>query len=245
MLILAAAPLHAQPSVLPDTIARVKPSVLGVGTFQETRRPPAVMIGTGFVVADGLHALTNAHVIPAKIDKKHNEFLAVFAGQGADGTVRIARVVATDKEHDLALLRFKGPKLPALKLGNDRQVREGQMFAFTGYPLGAILGLFAVTHRGIVSAITPIAIPVQHSGQLSRKLIDALRSPYPVFQLDATAYPGNSGSPMYDVQTGKVFGIINKVFVEGTKEHAITEPSGITYAIPIRWAEKLLKNAGL
>jgi serine protease Do len=244
-LFFSAAPLHAQPSVLPETIARVKPSVLGVGTFQKTRRPPNVMLGTGFVVADGSHALTNAHVIPARLDKDHKEVLAVFAGQGAEGTVRLARVVATDKDHDLALLRFEGPKLAALKPGNDQDVREGQLFAFTGYPLGAILGLFAVTHQGIVSGITPIVIPVQHGGQLNRKLIDALGNPTPVFQLDATAYPGNSGSPMYDVNTGQVVGIINKVFVEGTKEHAITQPSGITYAIPIRWAEKLLKNAGL
>ena len=38
--------------------------------------------------------------------------------------------------------------------------------------------------------------------------------------------------------TGEVIGIINKVFVQGTKENAITDPSGITYAIPVRHVKK-------
>ena len=49
---------------LVDTIARVKPSIVGVGTVQKTRRPPSILRGTGFVVADGRHVITNAHVIP-------------------------------------------------------------------------------------------------------------------------------------------------------------------------------------
>ena len=60
---------------------------------------------------------------------------------------------------------------------------------------------------------------------------------YSVFQLDATAYPGNSGSPVYDVASGEVVGIVNSVFVKGTKESALSAPSGITYAIP---ASKLI-----
>ena len=66
---------------------------------------------------------------------------------------------------------------------------------------------------------------------------------FPVFQLDATAYPGNSGSPIYDPVTGEVLGIVNMVFVKGTKEAALTEPSGITYAIPASHLEALLKTA--
>ena len=66
-----------------------------------------------------------------------------------------------------------------------------------------------------------------------------------VFQIDAIAYPGNSGSPLYNIDDGRVVGIINMVFVKGTKEHAISDPSGITYAIPARYAQKLIKDAGL
>ena len=54
-----------------------------------------------------------------------------------------------------------------------------------------------------------------------------------IYQLDLTAYPGNSGSPVYLSETGEVFAIINKGFVKETKEAAIESPSGITYAIPI------------
>ena len=63
---------------------------------------------------------------------------------------------------------------------------------------------------------------------------------FPVLQLDATAYPGNSGSPVYDPESGDVLGIINMVFVKGTKEAALTQPSGITYAIPASHLQALL-----
>ncbi len=53
-----------------------------------------------------------------------------------------------------------------------------------------------------------------------------------MLQLDGTAYPGNSGSPLYETENGEVVGIINMVFVKGTKEAALTQPSGISYAIP-------------
>jgi S1-C subfamily serine protease len=71
-------------------------------------------------------------------------------------------------------------------------------------------------------------------------MLKKLETPYDVFQLDATAYPGNSGSPLYHVDTGKVIGIINKVFVQGTKENAVSNPSGISYAIPAEHIKRLL-----
>jgi len=66
-----------------------------------------------------------------------------------------------------------------------------------------------------------------------------------VFQLDAVAYPGNSGSPLYDVETGRVIGVINSVYVKKTKETAISSPSGITYAVPVDYVRALLKKAGV
>ena len=80
-------------------------------------------------------------------------------------------------------------------------------------------------------------------------MISRLRdSAYVIFQLDATAYPGNSGSPLYDAATGQVYGIINSVFIQGTREQAISRPSGITYAIPsihIQYVlDQALKRAG-
>jgi serine protease Do len=60
-----------------------------------------------------------------------------------------------------------------------------------------VLGLNAVTHRGIISAITPVVIPQVTAKLLEKKIVSRLTAPYNVFQLDATAYPGNSGSPLY------------------------------------------------
>ena len=61
-------------------------------------------------------------------------------------------------------------------------------------------------------------------------------------ELDGTAYPGNSGSPLYDPDDGTVYGIINSVFVQGTRENAISRPSGITYAIPGRYILEMLRK---
>jgi S1-C subfamily serine protease len=90
-----------------------------------------------------------------------------------------------------------------------------------------------------------MVIPVLSPKQLSVKMIRAMREPYNVFQLDATAYPGNSGSPLYEVDTGQVVGVINSVLVKSTKESALENPTGITYAIPIDHLNKLLKKAGV
>ena len=99
-----------------------------------------------------------------------------------------------------------------------------------------------MTHRGIIAAVTPTIIPVDDSRQISIAMIKRLRDPYLVYQLDATAYPGNSGSAMYDLETGKVIGIINKVFVQESKETVISKPSGITYAILVKYLHQLLKQ---
>jgi serine protease Do len=105
-----------------------------------------------------------------------------------------------------------------------------------------VLGLFPVTHRGIVSVVTPIIIPGANTNELDAKAIKNLRKPFEVYQLDATAYPGNSGSPVFDSTTGDVIGIVNMVFVKGAKEKAITDPSGISYAIPAQYIKKLLER---
>ncbi len=243
------APVQAQgrdPDLsLPDTIRQIKPSIVGVGSYDKLRRPPLRFRGTGFVVADGRHVLTNAHVVNFDIDPGGREFLAVFVGSGDDVRVRRAEKVAIDGQHDVALLRISGPPLPAMKLGNDEDVSEGQKVAFTGFPIGSVLGLYPATHRGIVAARTPIAIPQFSTRPLDAAMIRSLRTPFLVFQLDATAYPGNSGSPLYDPRDGRVYGIVSSVFVKRSKEKVLSDPSGITYAVLIRYARVLLEQAGL
>jgi S1-C subfamily serine protease len=102
-----------------------------------------------------------------------------------------------------------------------------------------------VTHQGIVAARTPIAIPRVSAESLTQNMLSHLSSPYDVFQLDAIAYPGNSGSPLYDIDTGKVIGVVNSVFVKGSKEAALERPSGISYAIPVTYVYDLLNKARL
>jgi S1-C subfamily serine protease len=232
-------------AALPDTIERILPSIVGIGTVQKTRRPPAKLVGTGFVVGDGRLVITNAHVIPKEIDAAKLEYLAVFTGKGNDTKARQAVKLRVDEAHDLVLLKMEGAPLPALSLGRPSGVREGEEYAFTGFPLGVIFGLHPVTHRGIISSITPIALQANAASQLDPAQIRRLRSPYDVFQLDATAYPGNSGSPLYHPETGAVVGIVNMVFVKEGRENVLAKPSGISYAIPSRYARQLLEKAGL
>jgi serine protease Do len=231
---------------LPDTIAKIKPSVVGIGTFQKTRSPATLSSGTGFVVGDGRHAITNAHVVAKDLNIDHLETFVVILGN-PDGTeVRSAQVVATDRARDLALVKFDGERLQALVIGNSADLREGQDLAFTGFPIGTSLGLFPATHRATLAAIVPIVRPGITSRQLNPRMINQLRSSaYGVLQLDATAFPGNSGSPLYDPVTGRVYGVINSVFIQGTREQAITSPSGITYAIPSIHVLELMQQAKL
>ena len=115
--------------------------------------------------------------------------------------------------------------------------------AIIGYPIGGALGFTPVTHRGIVSAITAIVLPAPSAQSLNAAGGNRLRQgSFDIYQLDATAYPGNSGGPVFDVESGKVIAVINMVLVKGSKESAISYPSGISYAIPVRFVSELLKG---
>ena len=232
----------AHAASLPDTIDQVRPSIVAVGTYQPSGSPRQQFRGTGFVVDNGHLVVTNHHVLPEKLDESKREELAVFSGRGRKARVHKARVLARDKVHDLALLYISLP-LPAMTLSKTNQVREGTEIAFTGFLLGMALGLYPVTHRGMISAISPMAPPQVGSRVLSAKMIRAMRDPYDVLQLDATAYPGNSGSPVYEQTSGRVLGVVNSVLVKGNKEAAIDKPSGISYAIPVRFVRELLNKA--
>jgi S1-C subfamily serine protease len=238
---LGAGSAHADPA---STIARVKQSIVAVGTLQRTRNPPLAFLGTGFAVGDGTLIATNAHVLPKSLNAAEREALVVMIPAGdRDPELRQATRVAIDTAHDLVLLRIPGAPLPALSCGDSASVREGQTFLFTGFPIGNVLGPYAATHRAMVAAVTPIVIPSAGVAKLDAKTIRQLaRGAFPVFQLDATAYPGNSGSPLYDPATAEVLGVVNMVFVKGSKEAALSHPSGITYAIPAAHVQALLRT---
>ena len=225
-----------------DVVAKVKPSVVGIGIHTPTSQPQNILRGTGFVIGDGHYVVTNAHVLPTELDDSLLQKMAVFIGSGKKAMVRQAEIVVTSDLYDLAILKVSGAALPSMTLSGEEFRGDGTYVAFTGFPIGAVLGLYPVTHRGIISSVTPTVVPAQTAGQISLKMLKRMRNPYLVYQLDATAYPGNSGSAMYDIETGKVIGIINKVFVQESKETVISKPSGITYAIPVKYLHQLLKK---
>lgn len=246
--------LHATGAVAADrqaTIERVRASVVAIGTFDRTRSPQFQFMGTGFAVGDGTTIVTNAHVLPPVLDPSRRETLAVLLpGKSRDGSdkddvqARDAKQVAVDANADLALLKISGGPLPVLKLRDSENVREGQDVFFTGFPIGAVLGPYPATHRGMVSVVTPIAIPQGRAAELDPAVVRRLSAgSFPVFQLDATAYPGSSGSPVYDPDTGEVIGIVNMVLVKSTKESALSQPSGITYAVPSKHLKALIEKA--
>lgn len=229
-----------------QAIERVKPSVVMVGVYRATGSPRFMLRGTGFVVGDGSLVATNAHVVAAVLQDAGGS-LAIQAGGGMpDQRLRKARSLVVDEEHDLVLLKIDGSSLPALPLADSGMVREGLSVAFTGFPIGGLLGFSPVTHRGMVSAITPIVLPSANAAELRASVIQRLKNgSFDVFQLDGTAYPGNSGGPLFDIDSGQVVGIINMVLVKATKEAALSQPSGITYAIPGNHLRRLLERAAL
>lgn len=231
----------AAPSMV-ELIQRSKPSVVLVGTYAETDSPRFGFRGSGFVVGDGTQVLTNAHVLPSPATTAEERQVVVQVAQG-DGrwTQRAVTVLRLDRSRDLALLRMDGPALPALRLAPELTVKEGMSVALIGFPIGNALGLVPVTHRGMIAAIVPIAQPMAQAQGLNEAAIRRLREgPFNVLQLDATAYPGNSGGPVLELESGLVVGIVNMVLVRGSKEAALSQPSGITYAIPSVFAERLL-----
>ncbi len=236
---------------LADVIEQLRGGIVGVGSVYPPRQPipkgknRLTFSGTGFVIGNGLTVITNAHVVPKDIDTKRKEVMAVFSGSGAQARAHPARVLRLDRETDLAVLGFEPPGLTALTLGDSRSVREGQDIAVTGFPLGTALGMFPVTHRGIVSSIVPVAQPAESARALNPARMRAARNKAMTFQLDVVAYPGNSGSPVYDPGSGRVLGVVNSVMVKESRESLLSQPTGITYAIPVQSVRQLLRDASI
>jgi S1-C subfamily serine protease len=225
-------------------IAKAKSSVVAVGTYNPLDSPRFGFRGTGFVVGDGNMLITNAHVLPDAPGERGVSSVAIRIDVGSGRfEVRPASVAALDRSRDLVLLRFAGSALPALQFEDDNNIHEGLSIAIIGFPIGGVLGFTPVTHRGIISAMTAIAMPTTSAHVLDDKTVHRLREgSFDIYQLDATAYPGNSGGPVLDAETGAVVGIINMVLVKGTKESALSQPTGISYAIPARFADELVRR---
>lgn len=225
---------------LVQVIKDIKPAIVAIGIHNPLAAPKIRLVGTGFAIADGSKIVTNYHVISPSLNTQRNESYVVLSGNGTDIKVHSVLATKTDTKHDLAVLTIK-EKLPTVMLADDKHLDEGSAVALIGYPITAVLGLYPATHTGIISAITPIAIPADNSKTIDSRALRQLKAPFLLYQLDATAYPGNSGSPLIDIKTAKVIGVVNKVFVKSTREAVLSDPSNISYAIPIHFVHALLQ----
>lgn len=223
-----------------DLVSKIKASTVSVGTYYYKDVPMTQFRGTGFAIGDGGRIVTNHHVIQAIKEKKRMFHLRIFHKDLPNKGVK-AVLAVEDPFHDLAILELEH-KLVPLPMAADGTLKEGHQVAFTGYPIGFVLGLNATTHTGIVSAIAPVILPSPHGSLIKGEMIKYLEDPWDIIQLDAVAFPGNSGSPVYRIATGEVVGVINKVFVKGKKEYALKEPTGITYAVPVSFVRKLNRS---
>lgn len=225
---------------VPALIGAARASVLPIGRLDPLASPRFGFRGTAFVVGDGRHVVTNHHVIASEGDRPAQWALQRPLPGGGQEWRRL-ELVLRDAEHDLALLKLEGDALPPLKLATDDGLREGAAVLLMGFPIAGVLGFQPVTHRGMVSSIAPIVLPAANASQLGERAIAAVRrGSFDILQLDATAYPGNSGGPVLDATTGEVVAVVNMVLTKGGREAALSHPSGISYAIPVRWVRELL-----
>lgn len=238
-LLVAAAALPAVAAAgVPEIVRAARVSVLPIGRLDPLATPRFGFRGTAFVVGDGRQVLTCNHVVPP--GEAAGWVLQQPLPDGGHAWRRLT-LGARDTDHDLALLTLEGDPLPPLALAADDAPREGLAVLLMGFPIGGVLGFQPVTHRGLVSSIAPLALPAANAAQLREASIAALRrGSFDILQLDATAYPGNSGGPVLDAETGQVIGVVNMVLTKGSREAALSAPSGISYAIPGRWARALL-----
>jgi S1-C subfamily serine protease len=243
---LALPPLDAAAVPTPDLISKTKPSVVLVGSYALLDNPRFTFRGTGFAVGDGRHIITNAHVLPPEQPGRVDRTVAIGVwAADQPWQYREAKVLAVEQGRDLALLRLEGPPLPALKLAAV-EAREGTSVLLMGFPLGGALGYSHVSHRGMVASRTAIVPPATGPQGLTERAVKQLRQgSFEVIQLDATAYPGNSGGPVLDADSGEVIGVMSMVLVKGTREAALSAPSGISYAVPVRDVSQLLASNGL
>ena len=226
-----------------QVIQEIKTSVVAVGTFNIQRNPRGVLYGSGVLISPNGLIVTANHVINMIGQNNEKDLLRVFLYQDDQDRGYAARIITQSLQYDLALLQIEGKDFPYLEKGNSSQLKEGDQIAFCGYPYGLLLGLRPTTHRGMISSISPNVLPVISTKDLSPEIKRALATKYNIFHLDATVYPGQSGGPLFDPETGKVLGIMScGLFAEGNNgsKTKFIVPTGISYAIPIEHVDQLI-----
>jgi S1-C subfamily serine protease len=165
------------------------------------------------VSADGL-VLTNNHVINGATTIR-----VTFE----NGRELAATVVATDEQHDLALVRVAATGLTPLALGDSTGLTVGEVAIAIGSPLGTFSDTIT---QGIVSGL---GRTLDVSATRSRPTTQLTG----LIQTDAAINPGNSGGPLLDA-AGKVIGIVTA---------SAGDSQGVGFAVPIAVALPLIRGA--
>lgn len=194
---------------LPDWLRRLQPDHPSIEE-QEPERAPAV--GSGFVISDDGFILTNAHVV-ADADS-----LRVRLNDKRDFD---ARIIGTDPDSDVALIKIDAQALPVARLGDPDALEVGEWVVAIGSPFGFEQSVTA----GIVSA---------------RGRVFPQESYVPFIQTDVAINPGNSGGPLFNL-AGEVVGINSQIY---SRTGGFM---GVSFAIPIDLAVRIaeqLKSGG-
>ncbi|MEI7783234.1 MAG: trypsin-like peptidase domain-containing protein [Betaproteobacteria bacterium] len=167
---------------------------------------PQVGLGSGVIVSAGGYILTNNHVVEGadNIEVSLN-----------DQRKAKARVIGTDPETDLAVLKIELDKLPVIVLGNSDELEIGDQVLAIGNPFG----VGQTVTSGIVSALG--------RNQLGINVFENF------IQTDAAINPGNSGGALVDTQ-GHLLGINTAIYSRSGGS------MGIGFAIPVSSARQVL-----
>lgn len=166
-----------------------------IGPQQET---PSTSLGSGFIVSKDGYILTNAHVIDGA---------NVVTVRLTDKREFRAKVVGSDKQSDVAVLKIDAGNLPVVKIGDPKQSKVGQWVVAIGSPYG----FDNTVTSGIISAKSR-ALPDENYTQF--------------IQTDVPVNPGNSGGPLFNLQ-GDVIGINSMIYSQTGGFQ------GLSFAIPI------------
>ena len=185
----------------------MQPSVIAI----ETTTSGGTALGSGVVIDDEGHIVTNNHVV---VGAQGGEVQVTLT----DGRIFTAKVVGTDPTTDLAVVKLVDPPsdLEPAALGDSSQVRVGAAVMAVGNPLG----LQNTVTTGIVSAVDrPVSTQSEDGSQAT--VTNAI-------QVDASVNPGNSGGPLFDAQ-GRVIGINSSIATTSQQSGSI----GLGFAIPV------------
>ena len=171
------------------------------------RQQPQVGLGSGVIVSTSGYLLTNNHVVEGADDIE----VALNDGRSAK-----ARVVGTDPETDIAVLKIELDRLPVVALSRDDAVQVGDVVLAIGNPFN----VGQTVTSGIVSALG--------RNQLGINTFENF------IQTDAAINPGNSGGALVDVN-GALIGINTAIYSRSGGS------LGIGFAIPVDTARQVMQ----